>query len=162
MNPEVEARFWPNVNKGPGCWTWTGGCTNAGYGQFKVSGVMYLAHRVSLELFLGRPILPRMVVAHAPHSICGHRNCVKPAHLSEKTHAQNQADKIADGTSTRGTRSANSKLTEAEVLAIRSDTRLYRVIAAEYGIRQRTVSHIKLRTSWAWLEDAQAESTSLE
>jgi len=162
MNPEVEARLWPNVNKTETCWLWTRSCCSSGYGQFWVGGKMRLAHRISLELHLGRPLAPGMVAAHAPHSICGHRNCVNPAHLSEKTNAENHADTIADGTSNRGTRHGISKLTEAEVLAIRADTRIQREIAAEYGIDSTTVSRIKRRETWYWLEDVPAESTSLE
>jgi hypothetical protein len=162
MNPEVEARLWPNVNKTETCWLWTGACCSNGYGRFRVGGRHYLAHRVSLELYLGRPLAPGMVAAHAPHSICGHRNCINPAHLSEKTKAENNADKVCDGTSNRGTRSSSCKLTEAEVLAIRADTRIQSEIAAEYGIKPSTVSDIKMRKSWGWLPDAPEASTPSE
>ena len=162
MNSEQEARFWAKVNKTETCWLWTAHCLKNGYGQFRVDGTGRLAHRLSLEHHLGRPLLPGMCACHAPHSICGHRTCVNPHHLSEKTRAENNADTIADGTSIRGTRCASSKLTEAQVLAIRADTRSLNEIAGEYGIHPTTVHDIKNRRTWAWLEDVPASSTPSE
>jgi hypothetical protein len=162
MNPEVEARFWAKVNKTPTCWLWAGACYSNGYGRFWVGGRPYLAHRISLELHLGRPLAQGMFACHAPHSICGNRACVNPAHISEKTQAENNADTVADGTSNRGTRNSSCKLTEAEVLAIRADTRFQSEIAAEYGIKQSTVSRIKRRKIWYWLEDVPEASTPSE
>lgn len=52
------------------------------------------------------------------------------------------------------TRSGIVKLTPDQVLAIRKDTRVQRVIAEEYGIEQTNVSAIKLRKSWRHLEDS--------
>lgn len=43
----------------------------------------------------------------------------------------------------------DGKLAEADVLAIRNDTRMQRVIAADYGIRQQHVSRIKSGKRWA-------------
>lgn len=162
MNPEQEARFWEKVNKTETCWLWTAYCVKNGYGQFNVGGTNRLAHRISLELHLGQPLAQGMCAAHAPHSVCGNRNCVNPAHLSEKTNAENQADRITDGTSARGARHPNCKLTEAQVRAIRADTRLHREIAAEYGITQQTVGQIKARKKWAWLPDGPVTSTPSE
>lgn len=161
MTPEDVVRFWSYVIKTATCWLWAGACNTDGYGRFRVGGDRYLAHRVSLELYLGRPLAQGMLACHAPHSICGHRNCVNPAHVSEKTKAENMADKIADGTSNRGTRNPTCKLTKEQVLEIRADTRSTREIAAEYGISPVTVSRIKLRESWGWLSGP-AESASLD
>lgn len=156
MTPSDEARFWEKVEKTDTCWLWTASCTRDGYGWFSVGGVGRKAHRISLELHLGRPLLPGMFVCHAPHSVCGHRTCVNPAHLSEKTNAENHADMVADGTSMRGARHPNCKLTEAQVRAIRADMRLHAVIAGEYGIKHQTVTKIKARKRWGWLEDEPA------
>jgi len=71
--------------------------------------------------------------------------------LRYDTRVGNAADRLLHGTHQRGERSGNSKLTEAQVLAIRADTRLQGIIAEEYGIEQACVSKIKLRKSWAWL-----------
>lgn len=43
------------------------------------------AHRAVLEVKLGRPILPGMVVDHR----CGMKRCINPLHLEEVTPAEN-------------------------------------------------------------------------
>ena len=68
------------------------------------------------------------------------------------TTRNNQLDRIKHGTSNRGERCVAAKLTEAQVRAIRADTRLQREIAAEYGVRENTISRIKSRQRWGHLE----------
>jgi hypothetical protein len=67
------------------------------------------------------------------------------------TPRNNQLDRIKHGTSNRGEQCAAAKLTEAQVLAIRADTRLQREIAAEYGVRENTISRIKSRQRWGYV-----------
>jgi len=50
--------------------------------------------------------------------------------------------------SAKGEGNANAKLTEADVLKIRHDTRHYREIADAFGIAYNTVSRIKGRSLW--------------
>lgn len=64
------------------------------------------------------------------------------------TPTNNHADKIKHGTTNRGERGPNSKLTEKQVEKIRKDKRLQRVIANEYGILQNHVSRIKSGRRW--------------
>ena len=45
----------------------------------------------------------------------------------------------------------NCKLTNEQVRSIRSDTRVQRVIAADYGISQPVVGQIKSGKAWRWL-----------
>ena len=66
----------------------------------------------------------------------------------------NGRDRLRDGTLPRGSRQGNSKLTESDVLAIRSRCAAgERVIdlAQEYGVSQWTIYDTR-RRSWAWLE----------
>lgn len=67
------------------------------------------------------------------------------------TPKNNQLDRIKHGTSNRGERCAASKLTEDQARAIRTDTRLQRIIAAEYGVRENTISRIKSGKRWSHL-----------
>jgi hypothetical protein len=67
------------------------------------------------------------------------------------TPRNNQLDRIKHGTSNRGERCAAAKLTEAQVLAIRADTRKQKAIAAEYGVRDNTISRIKSGKRWGHL-----------
>jgi len=70
------------------------------------------------------------------------------ANLRWDTQRNNQIDRVAHGTTNRGEQHGAAKLTEAGVLAIRGDARLYREIAAEYGISVSTVSDLKHRRRW--------------
>lgn len=45
----------------------------------------------------------------------------------------------------------NAKMTSEQVRSIRTDTRLHREIAADYGISRQVVSRIKSGKKWRWL-----------
>jgi NUMOD4 motif/HNH endonuclease len=57
---------------------------------------------------------------------------------------------IAD-TSRQGEGNKKAKLTEAQVLAIRADTRVHHRIANDYGVTRDTISRVKRNKSWAHL-----------
>ena len=65
------------------------------------------------------------------------------------TPKNNHADKIKHGTTNRGEQCGTAKLTLEQVRAIRQDTRLQRIIAAEYGVKDNTISRIKSFKRWA-------------
>jgi len=90
--------------------------------------------------------------------ICHHcdiGSCINVYHLFMGTRIDNNADMRAKKRDSppphlpRHQRKCAAKLTEQQVRSIRDDPRPQPVIAADYGIRQPTVSKIKLRQRWA-------------
>jgi hypothetical protein len=102
--------------------------------------------------FHERPTGPGFEVAHNCRN--GAVGCFAPLHLRWDTHAGNCRDTIADGTSLRGLRNPNTRLTEAQVLEIyarASAGEPHLVLAAEFDVERSTVSMISSSRSWAWL-----------
>lgn len=95
MEPEAD-RFWKWVQKGDGCWLWTGRISPTGYGLFdwyrSVRSHPRLAHRMMYTLSVG-PIPEGLCVLHR----CDNPPCVNPAHLFIGTQQDNMADKVAKG-----------------------------------------------------------------
>jgi HNH endonuclease len=78
----ADKRFDAMVEKGPGCWQWTGSTTRLGCGQFSVMTLgegrqMIPAHRYAWEQAAGA-IPDGVDVLH----LCGNRICVRPDHLT--------------------------------------------------------------------------------
>jgi hypothetical protein len=72
--------------------------------------------------------------------------------LAWGTKAENQADKVRHGTILRGTANPASKLTEADVLAIRASNKRQVDLAEIYGVTQPIISAIRLRKIWKHLD----------
>lgn len=141
------------VDEATGCWVWRGTCNHKGYGRYHFtngSGVHTgSAHRLALELKLGRPIRPGL---HALHS-CDNPPCCNGGHLREGTVSDNQQESFTKGRHPllRGELAPMAKLTRedvAEILAALERGTYQRVIARQYGIDQAQVSRIKNGKAW--------------
>lgn len=90
----------------------------------------------------------------AAHS-CGRGGdgCISPSHLRWATRAENYADAVEHGTSTRGQRHGGSKLTESDVRAIRelSGEMSRQALADRFGVKRGTIDAIRARRTWRWL-----------
>src|SRR5262245_52677920 len=51
--PTLADRLWARVERGDGCWTWTGRVDQGGYGRIGGGGRELYAHRVAYELMVG-------------------------------------------------------------------------------------------------------------
>ena len=56
-------QFWKRVEKSSDCWEWRGYIREKGYGEFKIAGRKFRAHRVAWELCNGK-IPKNLFVCH--------------------------------------------------------------------------------------------------
>ena len=153
-------RFWAKVDRSGGaeaCWLWTGAADSKGYGRFHVGpkrNTSRLAHRIAYAISTGGyPI----AVCHR----CDTPDCCNPRHLFGGTRADNNRDMMqkgrhwsqtAPGESVKGESHGSARLNNDAVSVIRW---LYdggdisqRALAAFFGVSQRTITKIVLRTGW--------------
>jgi len=151
----IEIRFWSYVDKTPGhgtwgdCWDWTGAKAHYGHGMLSKtqSKRKIYAHRYSYQLHKGD--LSDLDVRHT----CDNPSCDNPDHLILGTHAEHMADMKSRKRQPWGEAARDSKLTEVQVRSIRKDSRVRRIIAAEYGVSITTITLIKHRKKWQHLPD---------
>jgi HNH endonuclease len=121
-----------------------------GYGKLKWRGRVILAHRATWEVERG-PIPEGLDVLHR----CDNPPCRNIEHLFLGTSADNVADMDAKGRRRclAGETNPFAKLTDATVREIRAIPFEVpqHVVAAMYGIHQRTVGRIRSRQRWAHL-----------
>lgn len=120
---------------------------NHGYGVLTIGGKKMLTHRLAYLLAHGSLPAGGLVVRH----LCGNPLCVNPRHLAEGTKRQNTADAIEHGTFPSGEAHHSTKLTDADVIAIRQSSETGKAIAARYGITPASVSNIRLGKTWKHL-----------
>ena len=132
------------------CVPWPGYLNRRGYGCLRYNGKWSLAHRVAWEKERG-PIPPGVCVLHR----CDNPPCINPDHLFLGTQLDNIADRHRKGRNGRlpGESNGRARLTEAQVRAIRSDTRSKVAIAQTYGISNVLVGLIKRRKIWKHVPD---------
>ncbi len=163
--PETRVRrFWAKIRTddtearpglGP-CWNWAGALVE-GYGQIDGIG----AHRVSWEIHFGA-IPEGQWVLHR----CDNPRCCNPAHLFLGTSKENVADMVAKSRHSRGEAHsvrlrterrprgetvAGSRLTEADVPAIREAAaagETQEALAARYGVAQPTIGRLLRGETW--------------
>ena len=118
-----------------------------GYGQVSKPGFPKGAHRVMCILVYGRPPFRRAEVAHS----CRNKICVNPLHLRWATAAENNEDRARHGTIPLGSAVPGSKLTEADVRAIRASSESNKTLAQRYNVSPQTVWKIRTGHAWCWL-----------
>jgi len=134
------------VDKSGDCWMWTAANGRFGYGASWVNGKMHTSHRISYMLCIG-PIPTFMCILHK----CDNPPCVNPEHLFLGTRADNIADMKAKGRSAYGENHGRAKLTEADIINIRSLEKMGKRqsdLARKWGISTSHISYIVNRKIW--------------
>jgi hypothetical protein len=131
-----ECLFWPFGGKGRGIINAT-----------VVHGPA-LPARIMCVLAHGKPPTRKYQAAHSCRG--GPDGCVNPRHLRWATPRENAADRINDGTDYRGEKNKQAKLTEKEVLIIRSlsGKMFQREIAEEFNVTRECISAILRGRTW--------------
>lgn len=130
----TKAFILENIIKDPvtGCWNWQLSKMK-GYGRVWNGKRYEAAHRVAYELWIG-PIPWPLYGCHK----CDNRACCNPDHVFLGTHQENIQD-----ASIKGRLKRQHKVTDAQIVAIRKDPRIGRLIANDYGISDTLVYGIK-------------------
>lgn len=135
------------------CWNWRAGVRTDGYGQFTMSGKHWAAHRLAYTLARG-DVPYGIQVLHT----CDNNRCCRPDHLYIGTHEDNMRDRDSRNRTTKGENHHNAKLTEKDVVLIRS---LYARgkrqvdLAAMFHVDQTQISRVVRRKAgqgWAHVE----------
>ena len=139
--------------EGDECLPWPYATNSAGYGKLSVDGKLVHVHRLACEARWGPPPSPKHEAAHSCGK--GHLGCCNPKHVSWKTPAENQRDKLAHGTAARGAKNALAKLSEEDVREIRRLRGLVseKEIAKMFGVSRGCISGIFTGKNWSWLND---------
>lgn len=137
---------------GSDCLIWPYARDDAGYARLYDGARMKAAHRMVCEQIYGAPPSRKH---HAAHS-CGkgHEGCVSPKHVRWATVTENMRDRVEHGTSNRGQRQWQARLTEEDIREIRSlvSGMTQSAMARKFGVDQSHISDIINRRRWGWLE----------
>lgn len=134
--------------EGDDCLIWPLSKDRYGRGLFYQDGKRVFVSRLSCEKENGPPPTPKHVAAHSCGN--GHLGCSSRKHLRWATQAENIRDTFLHGTANVGVRNASSKITDSEVMEIRSMSGKIsqRKIAELFGISQANVSLIVSKKGW--------------
>lgn len=151
-------KFWDLVEKSEGCWEWKGSKHRGKYGVLSAFDRSVRAHRFSFIIHFGY-ISSSVLVCHS----CDNPGCVRPDHLWVGTQQDNIADRDTKGrtaageqngaktqpqTRPRGEKHGNSVFTEEVVKNVLRRNEKPSVIAAELGVSESAIKHIKKRRTW--------------
>lgn len=139
---EIAREFWAKTKRGdPGeCWPWRT-VTKRGYSVMRCGGATFRAQRIAWLLKVG-PIPKGCQI----YGCITTKECVNPEHLRAMT----LGDFLRGKDGSRGQRSPVAKLSEAQVLRIRSlhPGKSLAVLSKEFGVHLSTISLIVNRRRW--------------
>lgn len=152
LSEAIEGKYEPVTESG--CWIWTGGCHDRGYGwiqSFRNGRKKVIrAHRASYEIHKG-PIPDGAFVCHH----CDIPSCINPDHLYIGDYKSNAQDKVRRNrmNPAKGERQGNSILKEWQVLYLRSSerTETIKTLSERWGISVQTLYSANEGRTWKHL-----------
>lgn len=156
ISQHQEEVFWSKVaitEDHRECWPWIGAKKPKGYGNVRINKKYLLTHRIAFQLANG-PIPSGLIVCH----ICDNPSCCNPAHLMLGTVKSNYLDMLIKKRDRPmknrafGIRNSNSKLTDSDVLSIRSSYKQGCLnqyeLAKKFNVSQTTIGCVVRRETW--------------
>ena len=128
------------------CWPWLRYCDIYGYGRFKYKGKMIFSHRFAFA-FKNDYLADDLVVRHS----CDNPRCCNPNHLLMGTHQDNKNDAVRRDRLAKGESNGSAKLTEKDVLTIRSSSLSLRELARQFNVASKTIFNVRANKNWRHL-----------
>jgi len=152
---ELEARFWPKVDKAgdDDCWLWTAAKNRKGYGVIgvRVPRSIALATHVSMMLAERPKPRPDAIVCHR----CDNPSCVNPRHLWWGDVSENNRDMHTKGRWDRekpkGEKNWAHKLNEEQVKRILASSENNSATGRRYGVTTTLIWKIRNGKLWTHL-----------
>ena len=179
LSEKDKERFLSKISTTPtekGCLEWMAYTDKHGYGTFSVKARPFRAHRITYFLETGIDPLGLCVCHSCDNPSCvnfvhlwlgtdadnihdkenkgrgnkvrgdDHYSRLRPEVMprGDKHHTRLRPEAVA-----RGEKHGKAKLTTADILSIRDDTRKQRTIASEYGVSPAHICNIKRSKKWA-------------
>lgn len=133
-----------------GCIEGLGTPKSTGYYRARFGERSFSQHALVRAMFEGLERPPAGL--HAAHGPCHNRRCINPHHVEFKTAAENEHDKLRDGTHNAGERNGMAKIADVERAEIQ---RLYstgrwtlREVGKRFGITESRVHQIVNAPTW--------------
>lgn len=154
MRKTLKQRLLSNivVDVETGCWNWLKYKDKNGYGHMKVLGKSELVHRMAYQELVGE--LPSHMFV-CPK--CDNPSCLNPDHLFIGTNQDNINDKVAKNRQSKigqqkGSKHSLAKLTEVDIVDIRTSGLSQNKLALIYGVTQSNISHIQNKITWSHVQ----------
>lgn len=149
---QTVLQLWNNIRiQENGCWEWSAGRFQNGYGKLKIGAKTKKAHVVAFVACNGFDKLAGRIVCHT----CDNPPCCNPDHLFSGTVRDNSIDAISKGKILLGENHPNARLTNDNVREIRKrygeGNQTIKNLAFEYGVGSTTIGRVVHRRQWKWI-----------